>query len=82
MTLSPHGLAFAALFLALGIIELYVFMRMVYPLISQRHEFQKVTQEQGRSPRLITNVIRLQSLIVMPVLGYFVGSQFMSPGAL
>ena len=81
MTLSLHGVAFAILFLALGLVELYVFMRAVYPLLSQRHETAKVTYSQGRSPAFIVNIIRLQSLIVLPLLGYVVGSQFMTSGA-
>ena len=81
MTLSPQGLAFAVIFLALGVVELFVFMRAVYPVISKRHETQKVTQAQGRSPALITNIVRLQSLVAMPAIGYFVGSQFITLGA-
>ncbi|MFO1033704.1 MAG: hypothetical protein U1E15_06400 [Hyphomicrobiales bacterium] len=75
MTLSSTGLIFAVLFLALGVVELYIFMRAVHPAISARYEKQKVTYSQGRSPAFIANIIRLQSLIVMPVLGYVVGAQ-------
>ena len=81
MTLSPHGLAIAVLFLALGVVELFVFMRAVYPVLSQRHETAKVTYSQGRSPAFITNIIRLQSLVGMPLLGYLLGAQLMTPGA-
>ncbi len=81
MTLSPHGLAFAVLFLAIGVVELLVFMRAVYPVLSLRHETAKVTYSQGRSPAFITNIIRLQSLVGMPLLGYLLGAQLMTPGA-
>ena len=81
MTLSLHGIAFALAFLALGLVEVWVFARAVYPVLSHRHEMAKVTYSQGRSPALITNLIRLQSLVALPLLGYFVGSQFFTPGA-
>jgi len=81
MTLNPHGLSYAVVFLAIGVVELFVFMRAVYPVLSLRYETAKITYSQGRSPALITNLIRLQSLVALPLLGYFVGSQFFTPGA-
>jgi len=80
MTLSTQGLVVAVVFLALGVVELFVFMQAVYPVISKRHEAQKVTQAQGRSPDLITNIVRLQCLVAMPFIGYYVGSQFITSG--
>jgi hypothetical protein len=81
MTLSPAGLVGAIIFLAFGVVELVIFMRAVYPVLSSRHEVQKVTYSHGRSPALITTLVRLQSLVLMPVIGYMVGSQFMFWGA-
>ncbi len=81
MTLSPHGLAAATVFLALGVAELFVFMRAVYPVLSLRHETAKVTYSHGRSPAFITNIIRVQSLVGLPLLGYLAGVQLFSPGA-
>jgi len=81
MTLSLHGIAFALVFLALGLVEVWVFARAVYPMLSHRHEMAKVTYSQGRSPALINIIVRLQALVVLPVLGYFVGAQFFTPGA-
>ncbi|NMD08887.1 MAG: hypothetical protein GYA66_13025 [Phyllobacteriaceae bacterium] len=81
MTLSPTGLAFAVFFLALGLVELYVFMRVVYPVMSLRHETAKVTYSHGRGPAFTTILVRLQSLVLMPLIGYVVGSHFFTPGA-
>jgi hypothetical protein len=81
MTLSAPGLALAVIFLALGVVELYIFMRAIYPAISQRHETRKVTYSHGRSPALITNIIRLQCLVLMPLIGYVLGSQAFTTGA-
>jgi hypothetical protein len=41
----------------------------------------KVTYSQGRSPSFITNIVRLQSLVAMPLIGYVFGSQVMTSGA-
>ncbi len=81
MTLSPTGVAYAVLFLAIGMAELYVFLRVVYPVISLRHELQKVTYSQGRSPALVTNLVRLQSLVLMPIIGYLLGAHILTSGA-
>jgi hypothetical protein len=81
MTISVPGLVYAAVFLALGLLELVVFSRAIYPALSKRHENLKVTQSHGRSPALISNIVRFQSLVLMPVIGYVVGSQIMTSGA-
>ncbi|MBL8792166.1 MAG: hypothetical protein JNM45_16870 [Rhizobiales bacterium] len=81
MTLSLHGIAYALIFLAIGLAEVFVYERAVHPVLSHRHETAKVTYSQGRSPVLISNLIRLQALVVLPLLGYLLGSQFLSPGA-
>jgi hypothetical protein len=74
ITLSTTGLVFAVLFLALGLAELYVFMRVFQPALSDRFETRKVTYSQGHSPAFVANVVRVQSLVVLPVIGYFIGS--------
>jgi len=50
-------------------------------VLSLRHETAKVTYSHGRSPALITTLIRLQCLVAMPLFGYAVGVQFFTPGA-
>jgi hypothetical protein len=81
MTLNFYGMGFALIFLAIGLAEVYVYGRAIYPVLSHRHELAKVTYSHGRSPAFVSTIIHLQALIVLPLLGYFVGSQFFSPGA-
>jgi len=65
----------AFVFLILGIVELALFGRVVYPLLSWRHEEAKVTQTQGMNPKRIMMLVRMQSLIAMPILGYLLGDR-------
>lgn len=79
MTLSAPGLVGALLFLIAGLVELAVFQRAIYPRLSERHELRKVTQEQGQGPARLARVIRIQSLLVMPIVGYVFGHVFFAP---
>ena len=60
-------------FLVLGILELVVLQRTLYPALRWRHEKAKLTQSQGVRPGVIITLLRVQSLIVMPVLGFLLG---------
>ncbi len=73
MTMTMASMLGAFLFLVLGVVEYFVFVRVVYPTMSNRHEQQKVTLEQGTSPKLVAELVRLQSLVVLPIIGYFLG---------
>ena len=65
----------ALVFLSLGLIELAVLNRSFYPALRWRHEKAKLTQEQGIDPNRIMTLIKLQSLILMPLLGFFFGKE-------
>ncbi len=65
----------ALVFLGLGLIELAVLNRSFYPALRWRHEKAKLTQEQGIDPNRIMTLIKLQSLILMPLLGFFFGKE-------
>ncbi|MCA0434190.1 MAG: hypothetical protein LCH46_13110 [Proteobacteria bacterium] len=83
MIISAPGLLGALLFLIFGIVELAIFTRSIYPVLAERHERLKVTQEQGRGPALLARFVRIQSLVVMPIAGYVLGQMLSSssPGA-
>ncbi|MGH6628960.1 MAG: hypothetical protein ACREB3_04435 [Burkholderiales bacterium] len=70
-----HGIAGGLLFLALGIVELVVLRRTLYPALRWRYEKAKLTQSQGVGPDLIINVLRFQSLVLMPVAGFLLGER-------
>ena len=71
MTGILGGLAF----LVLGILELMVLQRTLYPALRWRHEKAKLTQSQRIQPDLIINILRFQSLVIMPVLGFLLGDR-------
>ncbi len=78
MMLSAPGLMGALIFLILGLVELAIFTRSIYPALAERHERLKVTQEQGPGPARIASLIRIQSLVAMPIAGYVLGQMFYS----
>ncbi len=65
----------ALVFLGLGLIELAVLNRSLYPTLRWRHEKAKLTQEQGIDPNRIMLLVKIQSLVVMPLLGFFFGKE-------
>ena len=70
-----YSLTGAILFLALGVIELAVLYRTLYPSLRWRHERAKLTQSQGMEPNRIMALVKIQSLIVMPIIGLFLGDR-------
>ena len=68
-----HSLLGALLFTVLGIVELWAVARFIYPGLRHRHELAKVTQTQKVDPQRIMDLVRLQSLVLLPVLGFVMG---------
>jgi hypothetical protein len=66
----------AFIFLIIGFIELMIVQTMIYPALRWRFEKAKVTASQGVDPTRIMNVVKIQSLLLMPVVGYFIGNYF------
>jgi hypothetical protein len=75
MELNPYSLLGALIFLILGIFELIVVQRALYPSLRWRYEKAKTTQSQGMDPNRIMSLLRIQSLIFMPVLGLALGGR-------
>ncbi len=73
MTYSPIG---ALAFLVLGFIELKIVQRTIYPVLRWRYEEAKVTASQGMNPARIMVLVKLQSLVLMPILGLLFGNRF------
>jgi len=69
------GILWALVFLMLGIFELIILKRLLYPTLRWRHEKAKLTQSQRIRPDLIINALRFQSLVIMPVVGFLLGSR-------
>jgi len=69
-----HGftiITFAVIFLVMGLIELVLFKRVVYPSLRWRYEKAKVTMSAGIKPELILDLVKLQSLFLLPLLGTY-----------
>jgi hypothetical protein len=60
-------------FLLIGVAEVLVVRRSIYPVLRSRHEKAKLTQAQGRDPNWLVAVVWLQGVVVMPALGFMVG---------
>ncbi len=69
--MSFAGFAGALLFLAIGIAELALVNRAVYPVMRWRFEKAKLTQSQGISPAAVMALAKVQSLILLPLIGLF-----------
>ena len=78
MTMSIGGILGALVFLAIGIAELALVNRSVYPALRWRYETAKTTQSQGLSPSTIMALVKFQSLVLMPVAGFLVGERMKS----
>lgn len=76
--MSFAGLIGALLFLGIGIAELAVVNRAVYPLLRWRYEEAKTTQTQGLSPSAIMTLVKIQCLILLPVIGLFLGDRLIA----
>jgi hypothetical protein len=67
------GLLVGLLFLVVGLLELALASRFLYPVLRQRHELAKLTQTQGIKPTTVMALIRFQSLVLLPILGVILG---------
>ena len=76
--MSFAGLVGALLFLAIGIAELAFVNRSVYPSLRWRYEKAKTTQSQGIKPTTVMALFKIQSLILLPVIGLFLGDRMIS----
>jgi hypothetical protein len=76
--MSFAGLIGALLFLAIGIAELAFVNRSVYPSLRWRYERAKTTQTQGLAPSTIMALVKVQSLILLPVIGLILGDRMIA----
>ena len=68
----------ALLFLSIGIAEVALVNRSVYPSLRWRYEKAKLTQSQGVSPSTIMALVKFQGLVLMPVFGFLLGDRMKS----
>jgi hypothetical protein len=78
MELTGYSLIGALIFLVIGLVELAVMRRTVYPALRWRYEEAKTTQSHGIDPSRIMFLIRFQSLVLMPLVGLMLGGPIKS----
>jgi len=69
------GIVGALIFTGIGLAEVALVNRSVYPSLRWRYERAKLTQSQGVSPSTIMALVKFQSLVLMPVAGFLVGDR-------
>ena len=74
--LSFYSVIGGLVFLGLGVLEFALARRSLYPVLRLRHEQAKLTQTHGIEPNRIMTLIKVQSLLVMPVLGFLLGGRW------
>ena len=72
------GIVGALLFLAIGLAEVALVNRSIYPALRWRYEKAKTTQSQGLRPSTIMALVKFQSLVLMPVFGFLMGDRMKS----
>ena len=65
----------ALVFAIIGLAEVALVNRSIYPSLRWRFEKAKTTQSQGVSPATIMALVKFQSLVLMPVVGFVLGSR-------
>lgn len=73
--MSFAGLIGAIAFMVIGLAEVAFVNRAVYPALRSRHERAKLTQSQGIRPSAIMALVRLQSLVLLPLIGLYAGDR-------
>jgi hypothetical protein len=70
------GLSFlgAFMFLVLGLVVQAVLQRLVYPLLSERHERAKYMGRQTADPSRIMLAMRIVNFLLLPALGLLAGN--------
>ena len=71
MTHSVAIFAFTLLFMIMGVAELTLFKATIYPSLRWRYEKAKVTMSAGMKPELILELVRVQCLFLLPLIGTF-----------
>ena len=69
------GIVGALVFAGIGLAELALVNRSIYPSLRWRYEKAKITQSQGVSPATIMALVKFQSLVLLPVVGFVLGSR-------
>ena len=78
MNAGIYGLGGALACLVAGLFEVAMFRRLIYPTLRRRHETAKLTASQGADPSRFLYIVQLQSLVILPIIGFMLGDRIKS----
>lgn len=73
LTFSLYSVAGLLIMLGIGLFDIGIYQRWLYPVMRRKHEAAKVTGSHGQDPNVMKAVIRIFSLVVLPALGFLFG---------
>lgn len=74
MAVTVLSFTYALAFLFVGLLSLAVVNRLVYPGLRRQYEEAKMTGRRRIAPNLLLSLVKLLGLVVMPVVGFYLGS--------
>ncbi len=78
LTFSLYSMAGLLIMMGVGLVNLGVYQRWIYPALRRRHEKAKVTGSHGRDPGTVKLIFKTLALLVLPVLGFLFGDPVLS----
>ena len=73
ITLTPMSFLVGLAAMFVGFVEVILVDRLIYPAARRRHERKKVTGSHGTDPALVMQLIKIQGLVALPILGFLFG---------
>lgn len=76
ITITPVSIVIGLAAALLGFVEVVFLDRLVYPSVRRAHERKKLTGTHGTDPAVVMQFVKLQGLVILPVLGFLFGEHF------
>lgn len=76
ITITPVSIVIGLAAALLGFVEVVFLDRLVYPSVRRAHERKKLTGTHGTDPAVVMQLVKLQGLVILPVLGFLFGEHF------
>lgn len=76
ITITPISIVIGLAAALLGFVEVVFLDRLVYPSVRRAHERKKLTGTHGTDPAVVMQLVKLQGLVILPVLGFLFGEHF------
>jgi hypothetical protein len=73
ITITPISILVGLAAALIGFIEVVFLDRLVYPAVRRAHERKKLTGTHRTDPAVVMQLVKLQGLVILPVLGFLFG---------